>query len=353
VYYIAGGQNFEGNYNPMNHGTFIQIYTDAIRRFRIEDDGQSLTVTHLPAWSDSTFLHRRDYNVVEQVMPDGQSGFTLFAGVFRRDVDLPFLDVVNVTPDGPVPAEDFAQYFNHYHCATVPVYDESRNEMHTLFFGGIAQYYEDQGMLVQDDNVPFVKTIARVTRAADGRMTEYKLPVEMPGYFGASAEFILHPDVPVDADGIIRLDEAGDEAIPIGYIYGGIESPEPNIFWINTGTESMATPAIFRVLLTRESTTATDHINPHSRNGLQLQVYPNPTGGAITLRFHTDQPGATRLLITDLGGKQLLSEDITREIVPGDNIIHRTCEKLKPGTVCLVSLVLPDGQTTQRVIVNE
>lgn len=353
VYYIAGGQKFEGNYNPMNHGTFIQTYTDAIRRFQVQDDGQALSVTHLPAWSDTTFLHRRDYNVVDQILPDGQVGFTLFAGVFRRDVDLPYLDVVNATPEGPAPVDGFAQYFNHYHCATVPVHDAERNEMHSLFFGGIAQYYEDQGMLVQDDNVPFVRTIARVTRTADGQMTEYKLPVEMPGYFGASAEFILHPNAPADENGILRLHEIGEEATPIGYIYGGIESPQPNIFWINTGTESVATPAIFRVVLTREGTTAVDHLNPHSLNGLQLQVYPNPTGGAISVRFHTDRPGPTRLLITDSGGKQLLSEDITREIVPGDNLIHRTCEKLSPGTICLVSLIYPGGQATQRIIVNE
>jgi hypothetical protein len=52
--------------------------------------------------------------------------------------------------------------------------------MHTVFFGGIAQYYDSLGILVQDNNVPFVKTIARVTRDASGTMAEYKLPIVMP-----------------------------------------------------------------------------------------------------------------------------------------------------------------------------
>jgi hypothetical protein len=53
IWYIVGGQNFEGNYNPMGHGTFVQTYTDAIRRFRLADDGTTMSVTHLTPWVDS------------------------------------------------------------------------------------------------------------------------------------------------------------------------------------------------------------------------------------------------------------------------------------------------------------
>ncbi len=353
VWYIVGGQNFEGNYNPMGHGTFVQTYTDAIRRFRLEDDGTTMNVTHLSPWEDAAALHRRDYNVLYQVFPDGKAGFTAFAGPFRPDVDLPFIDVINATPDGYAVDPDFAQYYNHYHCATLPLYSAEANEMHSLFFGGIAQYYESEGMLVQDNEVPFVKTIARVTRTSDGRMTEYKLPVEMPGYLGASAEFILDPDVPRDEYGIIRLDELPAERTLLGYIFGGIESTAPNIFWINTGTESIATPAIFKVYITTSTVTGTDRVNPQSLNGLQLQVYPNPTEGLMTLRFRIDDPGPTRLLVTDAQGKQLLSEDITALIVRGENVLQRTCQHLKPGMVCMVSVLQDGKQVTQQVIVKE
>jgi hypothetical protein len=353
IWYIVGGQNFEGNYNPMGHGTFVQTYTDAIRRFRLADDGTTMSVTHLTPWVDSAALHRRDYNVLYQVFPDGKPGFTAFAGPFRPDADLPFIDVVNATPDGYALDPDFAQYYNHYHCATLPLYDADANEMHSLFFGGIAQYYEADGMLVQDNDVPFVKTIARVTRTADGRMTEYKLPIEMPGYFGASAEFILDAQVPHDEYGIVRLDALPAERTLIGYIFGGIESSAPNIFWINTGTESTATPMIFRVYITRSPITAIDQVNEQSLNGLQLQVYPNPTEGLITLRFRIDEPGPTRLLVTDTEGKQLLSEDITDDVVRGENMLQRTCQKLKPGMVCMVSVFHGGKQLTQKVVVKE
>ncbi len=353
TWYIVGGQNFEGNYNPMGHGTFVQTYTDAIRRFRLEDDGTTMSVAHLSPWVDSAALHRRDYNVVNQIFPDGKAGFTAFAGPFRPDADLPFIDVVNATPDGYAVDPDFAQYYNHYHCATLPLYDEETNEMHSLFFGGIAQYYESEGMLVQDNDVPFVKTIARVTRTADGRMTEYKLPVEMPGYLGASAEFILDPDVPRDEYGIIRMGELPAERTLLGYIFGGIESSAPNIFWINTGTESIATPKIFKVYITTSPVTSVDRVNAQSLNGLQLQVYPNPTEGLMTLRFRIDEPGPTRLLITDTQGKQLLSEDITTLVVRGENVLQRTCQQLKPGMVCMVSVMHDGKQVTQRVVVKE
>jgi hypothetical protein len=208
-------------------------------------------------------------------------------------------------------------------------------------------------MLVQDNDVPFVKTIARVTRTADGRMTEYKLPVEMPGYLGASAEFILDPDVPRDEYGIIRMDELPAERTLLGYIFGGIESSAPNIFWINTGTESIATPAIFKVYITTSPVTSVDRVNAQSLNGLQLQVYPNPTEGLMTLRFRIDDPGPTRLLVTDAQGKQLLSEDITPLIVRGENVLQRTCQHLKPGMVCMVSVQHDGRQVTQRVVVKE
>ena len=71
TYYITGGQKFEGRYNPMNNPTFIQTYTDAIRKFNLLDDGTNLTVTHLPSMVDAANLHRRDFNVTPQIMPNG------------------------------------------------------------------------------------------------------------------------------------------------------------------------------------------------------------------------------------------------------------------------------------------
>ena len=63
TFYLIGGNKFDGNYNPMGGPTYTQVYTDAIRKFNLSDNGTSITITHLPTLTDATNLHRRDYNV--------------------------------------------------------------------------------------------------------------------------------------------------------------------------------------------------------------------------------------------------------------------------------------------------
>ena len=72
TYYLIGGQKFIGRYNPMGptHGPgFVQEYTNAIRKFTINDDGTTITITHLPSYIDTINLHRRDYNATPQILP--------------------------------------------------------------------------------------------------------------------------------------------------------------------------------------------------------------------------------------------------------------------------------------------
>jgi hypothetical protein len=254
-YYLVGGQRFVGRYNPHgpDHGPgFVQEYTNAIRRFTIEDNGEKLMVTHLPETIDTANLHRRDFNVVPQIMPDGQQGLTAFSGVFRSDADLPYLTCVNITSKDHAVQPGFEQFYNHYHCANIPLYSARANEMHTLFFGGIAQYYDSTGIMKKDDNVPFVRTIARVTRNADGMMKEYKMTAEMPSLLGAGAEFIPLENLPNFANGVIKLDELANGSTFIGYIFGGISSTAPNLFWTNNGSQSSANATVFKVIITKK-----------------------------------------------------------------------------------------------------
>jgi len=249
-YYLLGGQKFIGRYNPMgpNHGPgFEQEYTNAIRKFSIADDGTTITIKHLPSFIDDVNLHRRDYNANAQILPNGQQGITMFSGVFKHDEDLPFLNSVTVDNDKYTVDNIFEQYYNHYHCAVLLLYSTSKNEMHNVFFGGIAQFYYDQGTLVQDDDVPFVNTIARVTRNGNGELAEYKLPVEMPTLLGAGSEFIPNKSIPHYNNEIFKLDELTADSTMVGYIFGGISSTAKNIFFSNGGTQSTASNQIFKV----------------------------------------------------------------------------------------------------------
>jgi len=354
-YYLLGGQKFMGRYNPMgpNSGPgFIQEYTNSIRIFSIEDDGTTITINHLPSYTDTVNLHRRDYNAEAQILPSGAEGITMFSGVFQHEVEFPFLNCVDINLDGYVVNNSFQQYYNHYHCAVIPLYASSENKMHTVFFGGIAQYYDDNGTLVQDDNVPFVKTIARVTREADGIMAEYKLPIEMPTLLGAGAEFIPNFNIPHYNNEVFKLDEITEDSTLIGYIYGGISSSATNIFFINDGTQSTASSQIFKVYLTNEAVASADDLNEASKGTLNLIVYPNPSQGNIVLKYNLIKRGDVKISIYDIQGR-LITEELLKNQAVGEQSFSKNINNLSRGSIYLIQLETPYETFTEKLIVEE
>lgn len=354
TYYIVGGQKFTGKYNPMGptHGPgFVQEYTNAIRKFNLTDDGINITINHLPSFIDSTNLHRRDYNVTAQILPNGNEGITAFSGVFQPMIDLPFLNCVNIDSSNYIVNNTFSQYYNHYHCAHTPFYDSTNNMMHTLFFGGIAQYYDSAGILVQNNNVPFVKTIARVSRNASGTMNEYKLPVEMPNYLGAGAEFIPNTHLARYDNGVLKLNKLNDDTTLIGYIYGGIASTDKNIFFINTGTESSANSQIFKVYLFEGANVGIDHLNEESSNSLKLQVYPIPNKGILYLQFYLDKIENVSLKLFDIQGK-LIDQEVLDGIKVGQNYFEKKMNGIENGFEFFLELTHNGKTTTQKIIIE-
>ena len=354
TYYLTGGQYFEGRYNPMGptHGPgFKQEYTNAIRKFTVKDDGANLKVTHLPSFVDATNLHRRDYNVAPQIMPNGQEGLTAFSGVFKPDVDLPYLNCVNIDSAGYQVNNDFSQYYNHYHCAHVPLYSAASKQMHTVFFGGIAQYYDSLGILVQNNDVPFVKTIARVTRNLDGKMAEYKLPVEMPAYLGAGAEFIPIESLPTYDNNVLKLDELTTTPTLLGYIYGGINSSEKNIFFTNDGTQSTASAQIYKVILSKSKPTETQELNPQSVGSLKLAVYPNPNDGQIFLEFNLVNRGPVTITIRNLEGKILEKKEL-KTLPVGRQEIRMNLSTIDTNGTYYVTVATSEEKVTQKIMVE-
>lgn len=355
TYYLVGGQRFMGRYNPMGptHGPgFVQQYTEQVRRFRISDDGSALSVAHLPAWTDAENLHRRDYNVLPQIMPDGQEGLTAFSGVFQKTVDFPYLNCVNVDSSGHAINNAFAQHYNHYHCAALPLFDAQANEMHTVFFGGIAQFYDSLGVMVQDNNVPFVKTIARVTRRADGSMAEHKLPTEMPALLGAGAEFISLENLPAYANGVLKLNDLAADTTLVGHIFGGIASSAPNIFWTNTGSESTASSQIFRVHLLKNSVSPAHELNPQSIGTLRMSVFPNPNTGVFGVKFNLSEAMPAWLTIADSAGK-IVDREALKNLRAGENIVIRQLDKISAGNAYLVTLETSTERATVKTIVQD
>jgi len=352
TFYLVGGHKFDGNYNPMGNPTYTQSYSNQIRKFKIIDDGINITTNHLPYITDNANLHRRDYNMSAQIFPNGQEGLTAFSGVFQAAADIPFLNCVNIDSAGYTVNNSFAQYYNHYHCAYMPIYSAQSNEMHTVFFGGIAQYFDSLGTLVQDNNVPFVKTIARVTRDQNGIMSEYKLPTEMPGYFGAGAEFIRNKNMPAYNNEVLQLDNLPNDTNLVGYIFGGINSSAANIFFINTGAESNAASIIYKVYLVKNTSVGNDILNAQSKGSLHMQVYPNPNQGNLMLKFNLNQKEKVKLTISDLNGKLVMEEKIAQVNI-GENLLIRKIEALQDGAVYLITLQTSKEKSTQKIIINK
>jgi hypothetical protein len=309
TFYLIGGHRFEGRYNPMNNPTFIQTYTNAIRKFSITNSGASLSYSNYEEISDPVHLHRRDYNLVPQVFPNGELGYTISSGVFQIAVDLPFLYPIDIKANGYYPQTSFNQYLSNYHSGKVGLYDATLNQMHSLFFGGMSQYYYQGATLIQDNTVPFVTTISRVSRNANGDLFEYKLPIEMPNLKGSGAEFIPNKTLPHYSNEVVQLSNITADEFVIGHVFGGIQSASTTAFTDNQTGLTAADPTVYEVKLVRNTTLDIPHLE--GRNPFSVVISPNPTN-TDTIRVQFTIPYATSVgyYISTIDGKVVEEGDI-------------------------------------------
>lgn len=316
TFYVVGGQNFQGRYNPMgpNNGPgFFQEYTEEIRKFNISHSGGTLSITNYEAIKDSANLHRRDYNMLPTRYPDGTYGFTAFSGVFQHTQDLPWLNVVDIKADTYEVRNDFNQYLSQYHSAKLAGYDSQNDAMYSFFFGGIARYMLDSAtnQLIDDPNVPFVNTISLVERNNQNALTEFSLQTKMPGLLGSGAELIPHNTLPMLMHDLVDFSGITD-SLEVGYIYGGIESTQPNIFFINTGVESVASNEAYKITIYRRSALSAQELT--QKETVQLQLYPNPNNGKFNVEYFSAMPGTTAISIYDLSGKMVFTTQLATSI---------------------------------------
>lgn len=340
VFYLAGGHLFEGRYNPMNHATFTQTYVTEIRRFTLSDSGQNLSVQFLPTWSDPINLHRRDNNMLPQIFPDGRRGFTHFSGVFQLSADLPYLNSVDIDSSGFSVNNDFQHRLNQYHCAHTALFDGARNRMYSVFFGGIAQFYlDDSNQMVQDDNVPFVRTIGRVTRFNDGSMQEEKIG-DMPNLLGAGAEFLRAENVPLIANSdIVDLNALGNDTVFLGYILGGIVSEQPNVFFNNQDL-SAASSMLYAVYFVPDDNSTAIKAPRVASVALDVRVQPNPAREFANVYFTLKRAASVEIALQAPNGQLIASEHLG--VLPaGAQEFQFRFEKLPAG---IYTITLTVGQ---------
>ncbi|MCB0699778.1 MAG: hypothetical protein H6551_10670 [Chitinophagales bacterium] len=309
TFYLVGGHKFDGRYNPMGNPTYTQTYTNQIRKFGIDNSGSQLSFTAYTPITDPVHLRRRDYNLVPQIFPDGAEGYTISSGVFQQNVDLPFLYPVDITTKGHVPQTSFNQYLSNYHSATTSFYDSNSKSMHMLFFGGISQYYYQNGNRIKDDDVPFVNTISRVTRTSNGNLAEYRFADSMPSFKGASAEFILNEGVAHYESGIIKQHLFNKDTILIGHILGGISSSSANPFANNQTSNTSADNTIYEVRLIKSTSGNVELLN--GTNPYDVEVYPVPAKRDLYVTPLNENYRTAYYFITDINGRMLQKGELT------------------------------------------
>lgn len=350
-YYLIGGHRFDGRYNPMGHPTYTQTYTDQIRKFKFNFNEDATIIKNYEVYTDPINLHRRDYNLLPQIFPDSTFGYTLFSGVFQLDADLPFLYPVDIFKENIEAQPTFNQYLSNYHSAKISMYDSENKQMHNVFFGGMSQYYYDNNELVEDQNVPFVSTISRISRYEDGSLQEFEMDNKMPLLQGSGAEFVLLENVPVLHDHIINLNAISGNEIIIGYIIGGIYSAIKNPFVLNNIENTAADYSIYVVKLIKSNSSGIRPIN--GENPYRITIFPNPVNDMmVKISFYLPKQMSAKYFLSTIEGKIIQVGEL-EQTVSGKNEFSLSLVPFQNAGILSFTLVLDHKYyVTEKIIIE-
>ncbi|MFA6916557.1 MAG: hypothetical protein WC222_09185 [Parachlamydiales bacterium] len=258
------GQNYFTFYTPGQNG----IYSEQVRRFKIKDDGETLSVKVLspsPQQGPNAFYRRRDLNVVP--IMQSQLGLPLpaylaLSGVFTESGGIWTVPVYITTKGWPSmynPSNPgtFKQGMNNYNCPVLGTFSEKTGNMFISLFGGLSYGYFNNGAFTTDDEIPFINQITTIQFDKRGNINQFLMDAEYPVVisagsnpgnqllFGAGANFIPADGLEKYKNGVIDLDKIKYPTV-VGYIVGGIASTLPNT---TSSTDSTASPLIFKVTL--------------------------------------------------------------------------------------------------------
>lgn len=356
-FYLIGGHRFDGSYNPKGNPTYVQTYTSAIRKFNVVKNKSGYAIANFKEVRDTVTLHRRDYNLCPVVLPDQSFGFTIMSGVFQPGIDMPYRTSIDVNTACEYSIKPgFMQYYVNYHTANMGLFDSQTGDMHHIYFGGIGEYFLDEkGQLTQDSNVPFNKTVSRVHRDAQGKLTEYALPIQMEEYLGSACSFIPAAKAPFFENGVLNYQKLKGDSALVGYIFGGITAIGPNVFWTNEGDESSASTKLIEVWVSKNPETK-EKLNSFSIDPLALEVYTNADMNELNMEFHLDNASDVQIEFTTIAqeGKteQVLGWDDIKGLEAGDHMLAFTFDEQIPAGTYMFTITVNGVAKTLKIIVG-
>jgi hypothetical protein len=297
-YYLLFGHNFNGRYDKPGSVLFTQTYCNRIKKFNLNDNGTTITLSNFSYLVDTTNFHRRDLTTCPVVKPDGSYAIGAYGGVFKKEADRPYLEPIILSANGTTEIKTYQQQMSQYTCAVLPVYDASSKNMYTTFFGGISLHDYDAvtGLIKQDTLLPFINDVTTLTAAANGDMEETVLPLQLPGLLGCNAKFIINRNTSLYSNEVVDLKQLTAKPHLVGYIIGGIHAQKGN-FGISGSNTS-----IFRVYLTPVPSVGIDDETSIIQH---FTLFPNPATQHTVLEFTLKHTDHVKICLTDLAGKEL------------------------------------------------
>ena len=177
----------------------------------------------------------------------------------------------------------------------------------------MSQYYYQDSTLIKDDQVPFVKTISRLSRSSSGALKEFQLETKMPELIGASAEFIVNQQTNHTTSDVIKLPSNSVDTLSIGHIVGGIYSATLNPFAANQTSTTKAHTTVYEVILVKDETVSAQPID--GSNPYHVTFYPNPIEDHIDLQFEALANTSVAYYVSNTVGQILTSGEFTPEII--------------------------------------
>ena len=235
-FYLVGGQKYSAIYSSGTTGA----YTNAIRKFQLQQTGNTWGITDTLSLIDTINLHRRDMNVVA-LPPASGSQAVIYGGVFTNTGSA-YLNPVEIsgldTGTPTIMVDSLKQMANQYSSANAPIWFNTSGLSFNVFFGGISYEFYDsgQGGVVIGDHgraMPFSNLISLVYHYKNYSPFELvQVPPAaplMPTFLGTDGTFIPLPQYALDSNPeVIDGNKIPDGGGKIGYLYGGILSAGPS-----------------------------------------------------------------------------------------------------------------------------
>jgi hypothetical protein len=255
-YWLCLGQSFMSGYNvgcsEADPPPMVQEYSRSIRGFTLDHTTSPPTAnatfyTHQEPeitegepgyYGFDDWARRRDLNIVEARIPNGERGAVALAGVFLPEPlnGIWTLPIVigsggSMTMDDPASPTSFKQGFNAYHGSTISFWSESRGENWFNLLGGLGYHVLRDGVLTVAPSVDYSNQMLAVKYAPeDNSWSQHLMDSSFPHVvdpYGAQlffgTEMLVFPLVELDEHGMYDLDSIEDNT-PIALLYGGITS---------------------------------------------------------------------------------------------------------------------------------